>query len=143
MSSILPGKSSFISNHASRFFAPSFSIETSDTLDVNGSPYMAKDRKTGGKKPLREITGRFKTEIAEHKTTLSAGDYRSFCTRELASQEILVLSNQGNSHKCLWLYGAELAPLPTFLFPTLVFQDGIIRQLTRNADGFSISAKDD
>lgn len=39
--------------------------------------------------------------------------------------------------------GEQLPALPTFLLPTLVFQDGVIGELTRNADGFKISAKDD
>ena len=34
-------------------------------------------------------------------------------------------------------------PLPAFLLPTLVFKDGVIRQLTRNADGFTFSVKND
>lgn len=39
--------------------------------------------------------------------------------------------------------GEQLPALPTFLLPTLVFQDGVIGELTRNADGFKMSAKDD
>lgn len=36
----------------------------------------------------------------------------------------------------------KLSPLPTFLLPTVVL-DGVIGELTRNADGFKISARDD
>lgn len=39
--------------------------------------------------------------------------------------------------------GKQLSPLPTFLLPILVFQDVVIGEFTRNADGFKISARDD
>lgn len=78
----------------------------------------AKEDREMESSPLQEIIGRLKLATAERKTALS---------RRL---------------KRLWR-GEQLPPLPTFLLPTLVFQDGVIGELTRNADGFKISAKDD